>query len=140
MAEYNGAWQTDIQVEGTTIATVDSANNVTYLAVSMLKTTKMTVSGAGVASGVATYYPYGGENASISAEYKFTNQIRDPNGIDHFWMRSYSPDLGRWLTPDPAGMAAVDPTNPQSWNRYAYVCAGETGGESRMKEPYRESG
>ena len=25
------------------------------------------------------------------------------------------------MTPDPAGMAAVDPTNPQSWNRYAYV-------------------
>ncbi len=25
------------------------------------------------------------------------------------------------MTPDPPGMAAVDPTNPQSWNRYAYV-------------------
>lgn len=28
---------------------------------------------------------------------------------------------GRWPSPDPAGTAAVDPTNPQSWNRYAYV-------------------
>ncbi|HXJ95146.1 MAG TPA: RHS repeat-associated core domain-containing protein [Terriglobia bacterium] len=27
----------------------------------------------------------------------------------------------RWLTPDPAGLAAVDLTNPQSLNRYAYV-------------------
>ncbi len=34
--------------------------------------------------------------------------------------RHYSPS-GRWLSPDPAGLAAVDPTNPQSWNRYAYV-------------------
>ena len=25
------------------------------------------------------------------------------------------------MTPDPAGMAAADPANPQSWNRYAYV-------------------
>jgi hypothetical protein len=25
------------------------------------------------------------------------------------------------MMPDPAGMAATDPTNPQSWNRYAYV-------------------
>ena len=25
------------------------------------------------------------------------------------------------MTPDPAGMAAANPTNPQSWNRYAYV-------------------
>jgi hypothetical protein len=28
---------------------------------------------------------------------------------------------GRWPSPDPAGLAAVDPANPQSWNRYAYV-------------------
>ena len=28
---------------------------------------------------------------------------------------------GRWLSPDPAGRSAVDPANPQSWNRYAYV-------------------
>jgi len=25
------------------------------------------------------------------------------------------------MHPDPAGLAAVDPANPQSWNRYAYV-------------------
>jgi RHS repeat-associated protein len=28
---------------------------------------------------------------------------------------------GRWLNPDPAGSRAVDVTNPQTWNRYAYV-------------------
>jgi len=28
---------------------------------------------------------------------------------------------GRWPSPDPAGLAAVDPTNPQSWNGYSYV-------------------
>src|SRR5208282_4237873 len=28
---------------------------------------------------------------------------------------------GRWASPDPAGLSAVDPTNPQSWDRYAYV-------------------
>src|SRR5271165_6925432 len=28
---------------------------------------------------------------------------------------------GRWLVPDPAGLAAVDITNPQTWNRYVYV-------------------
>jgi RHS repeat-associated protein len=35
--------------------------------------------------------------------------------------RDYSATSGRWLTPDPAGLAAVDPSNPQTWNRYAYV-------------------
>jgi RHS repeat-associated protein len=28
---------------------------------------------------------------------------------------------GRWPSPDPSGMASVRPSNPQSWNRYAYV-------------------
>jgi RHS repeat-associated protein len=35
--------------------------------------------------------------------------------------REYHPTWGRWLSPDPAGLAAANPSNPQSWNRYAYV-------------------
>src|SRR5262249_37019685 len=37
-----------------------------------------------------------------------------------FLFREYS-NAGRWPSPDPAGLAAVDLTLPQSWNRYAYV-------------------
>jgi hypothetical protein len=29
--------------------------------------------------------------------------------------------MGRFMTPDPAGMLAVDVSNPQSWNMYSYV-------------------
>jgi RHS repeat-associated protein len=39
----------------------------------------------------------------------------------HTDARQHSPTQGRWLTPDPAGLAAMDVTNPQTWNRYAYV-------------------
>jgi len=35
--------------------------------------------------------------------------------------RQLSPTQGRWLSPDPAGLAAVNPANPQSWNLYAYI-------------------
>ena len=36
--------------------------------------------------------------------------------------REYSAaQQGRWISPDPAGLAAVSLTDPQSWNRYAYV-------------------
>jgi RHS repeat-associated protein len=35
--------------------------------------------------------------------------------------RLYHYDQGRWISPDPAGLSAVDPSNPQTWNRYAYV-------------------
>ncbi|MGA8490648.1 MAG: RHS repeat-associated core domain-containing protein, partial [Terriglobales bacterium] len=43
------------------------------------------------------------------------------NNGDHFGAREYAKTQGRWLTPDPAGLVAVDLTNPQTWNRYAYV-------------------
>jgi hypothetical protein len=42
-------------------------------------------------------------------------------GLYDFLLRQQSSTQGRWLVPDPAGLAAVDPTNPQTWNRYAYV-------------------
>ena len=35
--------------------------------------------------------------------------------------RELHPGQGRWLSPDPAGIGVVDPTSPQSWNRYAFV-------------------
>jgi RHS repeat-associated protein len=35
--------------------------------------------------------------------------------------RELHPIQGRWLSTDPAGLAAVDPSNPQTWNRYGYV-------------------
>ena len=35
--------------------------------------------------------------------------------------REYHPVQGRWISPDPAGLGAVDMSDPQSWNRYAYV-------------------
>jgi len=42
-------------------------------------------------------------------------------GFSHTLFRQYNPTQGRWMMPDPAGMAAADPANPQSWNRYTYV-------------------
>jgi RHS repeat-associated protein len=35
--------------------------------------------------------------------------------------RYYNSNAGRFYTPDPIGMAAVDLANPTSWNLYAYV-------------------
>ncbi len=52
----------------------------------------------------------------------FTGQTQDAAlGIYDLLFRQHSAAQGRWLVPDPAGLAAVDPTNPQTWNRYAYV-------------------
>ena len=72
----------------------------------------------------ATYLPFGQEwNPQMTVNhYKFTGDESDSeSNLDHTQFRQYSSSFSRWMTPDPAGLAAVDPTNPQSWNRYAYV-------------------
>jgi RHS repeat-associated protein len=43
------------------------------------------------------------------------------NTTYYFPERQYRSSQGRWLSPDPAGLSAVNASNPQSWNRYAYV-------------------
>jgi RHS repeat-associated protein len=70
------------------------------------------------------YLPFGELNSSDSgiSTHEFTGDEQDAEtALAHTWFRQYSSSMGRWMTPDPAGLAAVDPTNPQSWNRYAYV-------------------
>ena len=69
---------------------------------------------------------YAGAGTSNWSNWSFTGQTMDlgndsVTGIFDFPLRQQSPNQGRWLVPDPAGLAAVDITNPQTWNRYAYV-------------------
>lgn len=68
------------------------------------------------------YAPFGEPYAqSGTADLNFTGIDQDTvSGLYDFPSREYS-FTGRWPSPDPAGLAAVDPTTPQSWNRYAYV-------------------
>jgi len=53
----------------------------------------------------------------------FTGQESDGNGNTTYYFpeRHYRSTEGRWLSPDPAGLGTADFSNPQSWNRYAYV-------------------
>src|SRR6266436_2365428 len=68
------------------------------------------------------YAPFGEPYAqSGTTDLNFTGMDQDSvSGLYDFPAREYSIQ-GRWPSPDPAGLAAVDPSNPQSWNRYAYV-------------------
>lgn len=67
-----------------------------------------------------------GESYSYNGGYPmdFTGQQNDGNMVNttyYFPERQLRSSQGRWLSPDPAGLAAVNFANPQSWNRYAYV-------------------
>ena len=71
-----------------------------------------------------TNLPFGEWTSSgMQSEKGFTGDLFDnTDGYTfHTNNRQYNQTQGRWMIPDPAGLAAVDPTNPQTWNRYAYV-------------------
>ena len=76
------------------------------------------------------YAPFGENYAqSGTQDLSFTGQNQDTEsagaggagGLYDFLYREHSPVQGRWLSPDPLGLAASSPSDPQSWNRYAYV-------------------
>jgi len=86
-----------------------------------------------VASDPNQYIYYDGAYAPFGETYletptpdrSFTGQtqevVQGQTGIYDFLYRQHAASQGRWLTPDPAGLAAVDIANPQTWNRYAYA-------------------
>jgi RHS repeat-associated protein len=69
------------------------------------------------------YAPFGEPYAqSGTADPSFTSQNQDTtSNLYDFLYREDSSIQGRWISPDPAGLTAVSLTDPQSWNRYAYV-------------------
>jgi RHS repeat-associated protein len=72
--------------------------------------------------GRSSYQPYGAEVTQTSDQRtKFATYYRDSAGLDYAGQRYYGNAMGRFLTPDPGGVNTVDPTDPGSWNRYAYV-------------------
>ena len=67
----------------------------------------------------ATYKPFG--EVEVNSSSTVVNNLRFPGqhfdeetGLHYNWHRYYSPQIGRYLKPDPIGLYA-------SMNRYAYV-------------------
>ena len=68
-----------------------------------------------------SYAPFGENYNETGNDRSFTGQTQDTSsGIYDFLNRQQSSNQGRWFVPDPSGLAAVDTSNPQSWNRYVY--------------------
>ena len=73
--------------------------------------------------GTYTSFPFGDGYANTGNDensYHFAGLDQDNSGNEHAQFREYSNMAGRWFSPDPYG-GSYDPTNPQSFNRYAYV-------------------
>ncbi len=70
-----------------------------------------------------TSLPFGDALSSAGTDPNhFTGKERDTeSGLDYFGARYYGSSMGRWMSPDPSGLAFADPENPQSLNLYGYV-------------------
>lgn len=104
-----------------------------YLTWDHLGSTRLVTDQSGNVIARHDFLPFGGEivsgyagrssqyGASDSTNQKFTGQYRDSeSALDFFNARNYGSALGRFLSPDP-GNAGADPTDPETWNAYAYV-------------------
>src|SRR5579872_2067913 len=69
------------------------------------------------------YLPFGEQIAGATGTtHKFTGYERDSeSNLDNAQARYYGSPLGRFMSPDPVGNLVADPTNPQTWNMYAYT-------------------
>src|SRR5579883_1638954 len=106
-------------------AVYNSAGLALYQHADWLGSSRVDSTPARTATSLTAYAPYGDPDNGMS-DLGFTgkgmNLVNGATaGLYDFPFREYQPTAGRWLSPDPAGLAAVSPANPQSWNRYAYV-------------------
>jgi RHS repeat-associated protein len=71
------------------------------------------------------FAPYGEMYNNViggTGQNNFTGLTRDTISDEYDTIaRELHPGQSRWISPDPAGVSAVNPADPQTWNRYAYV-------------------
>jgi len=113
-----------IYFAGKRIARRDAASgNVYYFFQDHLESTRVIADQNGATVRESDYYAFGGERvvgtATVDDPHKFAGMYQDAESGQYYtWGRIYSPNLGRFLSPDPvAGSIGV----PQSLNRYAYA-------------------
>jgi len=113
--------------------TVPGGTAVHYFLDDHLGTAQMELSAGGWPVWEGQFMPFGqeivnaapllpGQPDGSSMHYKFTGKERDAeSGLDYFGARYYGSAMGRFLSPDPSGLAFANVANPQSLNLYAYV-------------------
>ena len=131
LGHLNGAngvwWEEYVPFDGRLLWYYTQATNVSrYFHVNALGSLGLATDQTGAPVEEMLYYPFGvrwQNSTGFGWDEKFAQFPQRDEDIQMYEARhrEYNPGLGRWMTPDPMGMAATNPANPQSWNRYAYV-------------------
>lgn len=132
MLDGNSNWQrTNVFGADKQLATYDS-NGLHFQVTDPLGTRRLQTSDVGQSETEFQGLPFGdgfngypAPNAPATADdatpLHFTGKERDiESGNDYFGARYYASTMGRFLSPDPSQLS-IQPNNPQTWNRYAYV-------------------
>ena len=112
---------------GRRLTRIDSSGNVYYYLVDQIGSTRAVVNSSGTLCYDSEFTPYGYEFLptginSCPQNYKFTGYERDSEtGLDYAMNRYYNSRMGRFMSPDPVGIASAALGSPQSLHRYAYV-------------------
>ena len=115
-------------VSGQKMGTYQISTCDTSMLCSLLKSSDQYFGGRRLAAmdqlgSVGTYYPWGEAKGTTNPQdtWSYATYWRDSvTGLDYANNRYYSNAYGRFMTPDPY-QASGGPSDPQSWNRYAYT-------------------
>ncbi len=115
-------------VSGQKMGTYQISTCDTSMLCSLLTTSDQYFGGRRLASidqlgSVGTYYPWGEAKGTTNPQdtWSYATYWRDSaTGLDYANNRYYTNAYGRFMTPDPSSSSG-GPSNPQSWNRYAYT-------------------
>ena len=112
-----------VYLPGGETAIYNSSGLAYYRHSDWLGSSRLTTTASRTVYSDSAYAPFGEQYApSGTTDASFTGQNADTtSALYDFTFREHSPTQGRWISPDPAGLAATDPMNPQTWNRYSYV-------------------
>ena len=109
-------------VLGTPALASAQTETIEYYATDALGSVRVVFTPTGQVLGRSDYLPFGEtfNQSGALPHQRFTGQERDGEaGLDYFNARSLQTRTGRMNQPDPLFGDAM--TNPQRWNRYAYV-------------------
>ena len=122
--DHNGNLRRGYVYLGGELLAVQQDDSVNWVHQDPLVKSKRVTNSSGTVISAVELDPWGGETDRSSNQAfqpkKFTSYIRDAIGSDDAMHRRYNPSSIRFEQPDPYS-GSYDLTNPQSFNRYAYV-------------------
>jgi len=119
-----GSWWRGYVYLGNQLLALQYGNAVSWVHQDPLTKSQRVTNGSGTVTSMVDLDPWGGDTSRSSNQafqpHRFTSYERDGNGGDEAMMRRYTGKWHRFAQPDPYD-GSYDLSNPQSFNRYAYV-------------------